>query len=121
MAQTASGLNADQVNQADTLRTNRAFVGFLSSILGVDQTYSSDDAVVGNAPGQYIIANPDGSYSAYGQSRSNLQGGAYQTVTQSGQQPYGAAQPANVAMSLTPTMLVVGGLLLFLVLKGKKG
>lgn len=71
MAQTVQGLSAAQ---ADEDRTKRAFVGFLSSALGLDQNYTSDDASPIGADRGYVIANPDGSYSAVGQSRSNLQG-----------------------------------------------
>ena len=65
---------ADQTKQADKERTARAFIGFLSSALGVDQTLNSVDAspTAGSAPGQYVIANPDGTYSVQGQSVSNL-------------------------------------------------
>lgn len=69
-----SQLIADQTAQADEDRTKRAFIGFLSSVLGVDQTLNSTDSMPtsGAAPGQYIIANPDGTYSVQGQSVSNL-------------------------------------------------
>ncbi len=69
-----SQLIADQTAQADEDRTKRLFVGFLSSVLGVDQTMNGVDAVptAGNSPGQYVIANPDGTFSVQGQSVSNL-------------------------------------------------
>lgn len=67
-------LIADQTAQADEDRTKRLFIGFLSSVLGVDQTLNTADAspTMGAAPGQYVIANPDGTYSVQGQSVSNL-------------------------------------------------
>lgn len=68
-----SALMADQAKQADEDRTKRAFIGFLSSVLGVDQTMNGADSAVGSAPGQYVIAdNPNGNYSVQGQPRSNL-------------------------------------------------
>jgi t-SNARE complex subunit (syntaxin) len=70
----SNSLNADQVNQADQERTKRLFVGFLSSALGVDQNYTSEDAYISNAPGQFVIANPDGTVSQVGRSVSNVQG-----------------------------------------------
>jgi hypothetical protein len=62
------------VQDADVERTKRVFIGFLSSVLGVDQTYATDDGYISNAPGQYIIANPDGTYSQVGRSVSSQQG-----------------------------------------------
>lgn len=73
MAQSAEGLAADATQRADEERTKRSFIGFLSSVLGVDQTYTNDDYLPANQTGQYIIANPDGSYSQVGRSVSNLQ------------------------------------------------
>lgn len=71
-----SGLVADQVSAADEERTKRAFVGFLSSVLGVDQTMTSADGQVGNATGQYVIAdNRNGNYSTLGQPVSNQNAG----------------------------------------------
>lgn len=67
-----NGLDSAQVAQADEDRTKRLFVGFLSSALGVDQTYAADDNFVGNPSDQYYIANPDGTYSVQGRARSNL-------------------------------------------------
>ena len=60
---------------ADEWRTKRAFVGFLSSVLGVDQTGNNVDYYAANRADQYIIGNPDGSYSALGQPVSNKQAG----------------------------------------------
>jgi hypothetical protein len=73
MAYTATGQTYDAIQQADEDRTKRAFVGFLSSALGIDQTYANDDFLPSNQTGQYIIANPDGSFSQVGRSVSNLQ------------------------------------------------
>lgn len=99
MGQTVSSLTADQVNQADTERTKRAFVGFLSSALGVDQTYAYEDTNVGNLPGQYIIANPDGTYSQLGRSNSSQQ----------------SAMPGGFV--LTPGLLILGAVAAFFLLK----
>ena len=65
--------DAALAQDADEQRTRRAFVGFLSSVLGVDQSYTSDDAnpAGSNRTGQYTIANPDGNYSQLGQPVSN--------------------------------------------------
>ena len=59
--------------QADEERTKRSFIGFLSSALGVDQNYATDDMYASNRVGQYRIANPDGTVSALGRSSSNVQ------------------------------------------------
>lgn len=59
-------------NEAHEQRTKLLFLGFLSSVLGVDQTYSGDDGTPASQPGQYTIANPDGTYSVQGQAVSNL-------------------------------------------------
>jgi t-SNARE complex subunit (syntaxin) len=98
MGLSASSLTADQVNQADTERTKRAFVGFLSSALGVDQTYAYEDSNVGNLPGQYIIANPDGTYSQVGRAVSS--------------------QQASIAgITVTPALLILGAIAAFFLLK----
>lgn len=61
--------------QADEERTKRLFVGFLSSALGVDQTYIGEDAMPGGRPGQYLSVNPvSGNYSVMGQSVSSQNG-----------------------------------------------
>lgn len=79
MIYNVNGLDSAQVQQSDEERTKRLFVGFLSSALGVDQTYSGSDQHIASAPDQYVIANPDGSYSVVGRSRSNLQSPAVAT------------------------------------------
>lgn len=59
----------------DEERTKRLFVGFLSSALGVDQTYVGEDGFVGQRTGQGISVNPvTGHYSVEGQTTSS-QGG----------------------------------------------
>lgn len=68
----SSQLIADQTEQADEDRTKRAFIGFLSSVLGVDQTMTAADAVPARGTGQFILANSDGTYSVQGQPISNL-------------------------------------------------
>lgn len=69
--QTQAALTADQTEQADEVRTKRLFIGFLSSVLGVDQTLNGQDGAPVRTTGQYLIANPDGTYSVLGQSVSN--------------------------------------------------
>ena len=64
--------DATLTQDADEMRTKRAFVGFLSSVLGVDQTYAGQDATVGNRADQFTIADPQGNYSQLGQPVSNL-------------------------------------------------
>ena len=66
----------DPTYQADDERTRRLFVGFLSSVLGVDQTVNGVDYGAGNRADQYIISNPDGTYSQLGQPVSSQQGRA---------------------------------------------
>lgn len=90
-----NGLDTPQVAQADEDRTKRMFIGLLSSALGVDQTYAADDYHVGNAPDQYVIANPDGTYSVQGRARSNLNSGA-----------------AAAGLVIPPGLLLLGGLFL---------
>lgn len=87
-----SQLVADQTDQQDQARVSRAFVGFLSSVLGVDQPLTSDDAYAAQRTGQYVIANPDGSYSIQGQAVSNRQAGA------------------AAGLVLSPTLLLLAGL-----------
>ena len=71
-AYAVNGQDTAQVQQADEFRTKRLFVGLLSSALGIDQTYNNDDYYASNAPDQYVIANPDGTFSVQGRARSNL-------------------------------------------------
>lgn len=93
-----STLNPTQAQNADEERTKRAFIGFLSSALGVDQSYTSEDAVPSNQTGQYTIANPDGTVSVLGQPVSNAQ--------------RGISAPAGIV--ITPGLLLVIGLVLYL-------
>lgn len=97
----STGQLSAETAQADEARTKRAFIGFLSSALGVDQVMTSDDAFPVNTPGQYIIANPDGTYSKVGQSVSNLNSASVGGFT------------------VTPGLLVMGllGFLLFKAIK----
>lgn len=85
-------LVADQTEQQDQMRVSRAFVGFLSSVLGVDQPLTTDDAIAAQRTGQYVIANPDGSYSVQGMSVSNRQASA------------------QAGLVLSPTLLLLAGL-----------
>jgi t-SNARE complex subunit (syntaxin) len=100
MDYTSQGQASAEVMTADEQRTKRMFVGFLSSALGIDQTYANEDGYVGNASGQYIIANPDGTYSKVGQSVSNQNNGS-----------------AAAGLVLTPGLLMVGALIAFLMFK----
>lgn len=100
MLQTASGQIQAATYDADTERTKRAFVGFLSSALGVDQTYANEDQYVSNAPGQYIIANPDGTYSQVGRSTSSQNQGS-----------------ALGGLVLTPTLLILVAVAAYVILK----
>lgn len=100
--QDTEGLTADQVNAADQERTKRLFVGFLSSALGVDQTFATDDLNPTNAPGQYIVANPDGTYSTVGKSQSNL------NSTQT---------PVSASLAITPGLILLAAAAAFFLLK----
>ena len=82
---------------SDEDRTKRAFIGFLSSALGVDNVYTGDDTGLGTNPGQYSIANPDGTVSVLGQPVSNTQRGA-----------------APTGLTITPGLLLLIGLVLYL-------
>ena len=62
-------------DRADEERTKRLFVGFLSSVLGVDQTFNGEDGRAQSSANQYIIGNPDGTYSQLGRPVSNVQAG----------------------------------------------
>lgn len=93
----AAQLAADK---ADEERTKREFIGFLSSVLGVDQSYTTDDGrVMSWQPGQYVIANPDGTASQLGQPVSNVQR---------------AAAPAASGVTISPGLLLVLGVALLL-------
>lgn len=97
---TVNGMTQAQTAQADEERTKRAFVGFLSSALGIDQNYAGEDSYIGSAPDQYVIANPDGSFSVQGRARSSLQSPA-----------------AAAGLVIPPGLLLLGGLLFFLARK----
>lgn len=91
----AAALTANQAANSDEERTKRLFVGFLSSALGVDQTYAGEDGYAASSTGTYTIANPDGTYSVLGQPVSNQN------------------TPAVVA-GIPPGFLLLVGLVLFL-------
>lgn len=97
-----SALVADQEAMADEARTKRLFIGFLSSVLGVDQTMVSADGTPASNTGQYVYANPNGTYSVQGQPVSNLNTGS-------------ASLPATVAGF--PTGLVILAGLAYLMLR----
>lgn len=91
-----NGLDTAQVQQADETRAKRMFIGLLSGFMGVDQNYTGEDGYIANAPNQFVIANPDGTYSVQGRNQSNLQGIA----------------SANTLGIPTVLLLLAGGLLL---------
>lgn len=95
MADTLSSVTAEQARQADIERTKRAFVGLVGAALGVEQSYSQDDGYIVPSTGQYVIANPDGTYSQQGTSNSNLNSGL------------------GAGFVLTPGLLLIGALLFF--------
>lgn len=90
-------LVADATREADEDRTKRAFIGFLSSALGVDQTPVGQDGYMGRSTDQFSLANPDGSQSLLGRSVSNVQAG------------FG---PAGLVIS--PGLLLLAGVAFFL-------
>lgn len=73
---TIAATNANLELGSDEARTKRLFIGFLSSVLGVDQTMTGEDGLPSSPTGVYTIANPDGTYSVQGQSVSNQNTGA---------------------------------------------
>lgn len=66
---------------ADEQRTKRLFVGFLSGLLGVDQSYTGEDSAPASRTGTYQIANPDGTYSVLGQPVSSQNQNPISTIT----------------------------------------
>jgi hypothetical protein len=86
-------------SEDDTTRAMRFFVGLGNSITGNDQTYVGTDGYAVNSAGQYMIANPNGTQSVLGLSRSNLQG------------VQGAAAPSLITLGLI-------GFLIYHVMKG---
>ena len=67
------------ISVQDEQRTKRAFISFLSTALGNDQTLTSQDAYAVNYPRQYQTIGPNGTDGVEGQPRSNVQRAA--TVT----------------------------------------
>jgi len=94
--------NAQLVDQADQQRVQRAFIGLFASLLGSDQTNLNDDAYAANRTGQYIIANPNGTYSQQGQPVSN-------------QQTLLGTTPGGLVVSLP--LLLIGAALAYFALK----
>jgi len=95
---TQAATDANAAAEQDQLRTKRVFVGLLASALGVDQTYTTADSVPASTPGQFSVANPDGTASVQGQPISNL-------------------NTPVAALSVSPGMLLVVGLVAWLALR----
>lgn len=100
MGYNTAGAEAVAARQADEDRVARAFVGFMSAALGVDQTYQGQDALIASPPGTFIVAAPDGSYSVLGQPVSNLNAGA----------PARAPDGINLFGIQVPSIVVLAGL-----------
>lgn len=63
----------DLIQQQDQQRTARAFISFLSTAFGVDQSLASTDAYAVNNPRQYQTIGPGGLVGIEGTSTSNGQ------------------------------------------------
>lgn len=61
------------ISQQDELRTKRAFVSFLSSAFGLDQTYAGQDGYATNYPRQYQSIGLNGAVGVEGAPISNSQ------------------------------------------------
>lgn len=85
----------------DLTRALRLFTGMSNTIVGSDQNLNGEDPYVSNRTGQYVIANPDGTYSQMGMPRSNMQ----------------SPLQSAAGISMLPLMFI-GGLIYFLM--GKK-
>lgn len=70
MGADANTLTADQAHEQ---RSKVLFLGFLSSVLGVDQNMVADDGLPMNTADRYQIANGMGGVSVAGQPISNQQ------------------------------------------------
>lgn len=64
-------MDAAQIN--DQQRTARAFIGFLSTAFGTDQSLAGTDGYAVNAPRQYQTIGPGGLVGVEGTSQSNGQ------------------------------------------------
>ena len=85
------------IAQQDDQRTKRAFIGFLSSALGMDQSYSGQDSQAVNVPRQYQTIGLNGAVGVEGAAVSSAQ---------------------RQAVMLSPTVLILGALVVgYLVLK----
>ncbi len=85
----------DLISAQDEQRTKRAFISFLTTALGSDQTLASQDAYAVNLPRQYQTIGLNGADGVEGAPRSSIQ----------------------QAASVTPVMLILGLVALFLVLR----
>lgn len=87
----------DPILEADQQRTGRAFISFLSTAMGVDQSYAGQDGYAVNYPRQYQTIGPNGLVGVEGTARSNGQ--------------------VSALMASPLVLLAVGGLVAYLVLK----
>ncbi|WP_310611648.1 hypothetical protein [Limnohabitans sp.] len=87
--------------ESDWTRALRMFTGMANSIVGSDQNLNGEDPYASSQAGQYVVANPDGSYATMGVARSNLQT---------------PLQPTAAGFSIMP-LLLIGGAIYFLVAK----
>jgi hypothetical protein len=87
------------IAQQDSLRTQRAFVSFLSSAFGLDQTYAGQDGYATNYPRGYQVLGPNGAVGVEGAPISNTQ---------------------TRAIVLSPGMLILGAIVVGVLVMGNK-
>ena len=63
----------DLIQAQDEQRTKRAFISFLSTALGTDQTLAGEDGMAVNQPRQYQTIGSGGAVGIEGAPRSNVQ------------------------------------------------
>lgn len=89
---------SDLIAEQDALRTKRAFISFLSTAFGVDQSMPGQDGYAANYPRQYQVVGQNGAVGVEGAPISNLQVGT---------------------LLRSPVVLLLGGAFVaYLVLKG---
>lgn len=66
----------DLIAEQDALRTKRAFISFLSTAFGVDQSLPTQDSYSANYPRQYQTIGLNGAVGVEGAPISNQQAGA---------------------------------------------
>lgn len=87
----------DLIQQQDAQRTGRAFISFLSSAMGVEQTYADQDGNAVNYPRQYQSIGPGGLVGVEGTARSNGQ--------------------TSALLASPLVLLAIGGVVAYLILK----